>query len=610
MGFLIAEKVDGKSTKWPKGTLPFEIDEKVFVPNERMHQMILSAMERWQEQTGMIFKEREEEEDYVLFTKGETCCQSPVGFQGGKQLILCDVEEGFSVGSVMHEIGHAVGFYDEHQRKDSQDYVSLRKENVDPQIAEAWSQQKEGVLATPYDLGSLMHPADEAFTIEKGKKTLVPKKRMDGIQLGQRDALSAWDLATLHVRYKNWRLHRKDRYYKGRFLLAKKEELMIIQEREEGVLAGFFLSSERGLEGFVKKQKYIGKSSNTWEMAQGDHYYVGQFSGEPLDELLVFNASSPPKVGYLALKKGVPTCLWKKEKALGEYPKNWMLATSDRRLVGKFLSESQDSLLLLSAGSPAWAAFVHWSGKELDCLWRKEKSLGDFPHSWLLQTGDQHVVGDFDGNGKDEVLFIHRASSVTLGLGFWAEKEWSMAVKVQDQIGDIPSAWELQPSDRLICGRFASKEKETILIFSSQSPVWSGLIEWTGTEFACSWRKEKSIGDWKLSAEDQFIVGDFDGDGFDEVIVYHFSTKSKFAVLKWSGGELQCVWKGEKRIGDKQFFWSWSYKDHWEVGRFISGQKEEIFFFNDETPQSLALVRFDGRQLQCLWKGEGALSSY
>ena len=64
----------------------------------------------------------------------------------------------FQKDIVMHEIGHAIGLYHEHSRKDRGDHVAVIDDNIIEKYK--FNFDKGDIisnLAVPYDLTSLMH---------------------------------------------------------------------------------------------------------------------------------------------------------------------------------------------------------------------------------------------------------------------------------------------------------------------------------------------------------------------------------------------------------------------------------------------------------------------
>ncbi|HEX4045083.1 MAG TPA: M12 family metallopeptidase, partial [Gammaproteobacteria bacterium] len=137
-----------KSAKflWPNAIVPYAIDNRNLTRDQiQIIQMAISEWNAVTSETGFqLIAKNTLSTDYVNHVEftwntaaSNTCmkinnnqpcnfCESPVGrqsSQGGKQLINCNVgrngeNTGFDVESVMHEIGHAIGLYHEHQRLD------------------------------------------------------------------------------------------------------------------------------------------------------------------------------------------------------------------------------------------------------------------------------------------------------------------------------------------------------------------------------------------------------------------------------------------------------------------------------------------------------------
>ncbi|MCA2972088.1 MAG: hypothetical protein INH43_26530, partial [Acidobacteriaceae bacterium] len=121
-------------------------------------------------------------------------CQSNVGRTGGEQKItgssLC------STASLLHEMGHALGLYHEHQRRDAATWVTLQAANADkPLLAANLSPQMNNAAALGlYDYASLMH-----YHPLSGSKNRRPvlSAVTPGIPFGEAGGFSAGDVDQL-----------------------------------------------------------------------------------------------------------------------------------------------------------------------------------------------------------------------------------------------------------------------------------------------------------------------------------------------------------------------------------------------------------------------------
>jgi len=170
--------------RWPNGVIPFEIASNLPNPSR-----VTSAIAHWEANTPYRFVQRTNQSDFLRFVVGNDACSSPVGRSGGAQEIR--LELGCGRGAIIHELGHAVGFFHEQSRHDRDDYVTIHKECVDGDKGYNFDKYSDGADVGPYDYGSIMHY--DRFAFSNGCETITPKDPR-APTIGQRSGLSVGDI--------------------------------------------------------------------------------------------------------------------------------------------------------------------------------------------------------------------------------------------------------------------------------------------------------------------------------------------------------------------------------------------------------------------------------
>lgn len=270
----------------------------------------------------------------------------------------------------------------------------------------------------------------------------------------------------------------------------------------------------------------------------------------------------------------------------------WNMHPSDRFIVGDFFGTGGSQLLALAAQD--WAHLMRWDGADWQYAWGNQGS--NKIAVWQMRPDDRYVVGDFDGDGRDELLVI-AASNGWSHLMRWNGSDWDYVWGNQGA-GQI-AVWNINPSDRFVAGDFDGDGKAELLAIAAQG--WSHLMRWDGSNWQYVWGNngDGKIAVWNIHPPHRFLAGDFDGDGRVELLAMAESDWSH--LMRWDGSAWHYVWgnNGDSCIG----LWQMSPGDRFAIGDFEGAGRSQLACFS---PSGWShLVEWNGSDWRYVWGNAG-----
>jgi hypothetical protein len=307
---------------------------------------------------------------------------------------------------------------------------------------------------------------------------------------------------------------------------------------------------------------------------------VADFDGDRQDEVLV---TSPWGIGIL--EQSGSTFHNPVLAPNGTRFGGWLLNTGDNQVVavGDLDGDGRAELVL---SSPWGLGVLEQSGSTFEnpFLAPNGTRLGD----WLLNTGDNHVVGaaDLDGDGADELLVTS-----PWGIGVLKLVGSTMTAVAMVPNGTRIGGWLLNTSDNTF-GPMADYDGDGRAEILVTSPWGVGMIELAGSGFTSPFLAPNGtrFGGWLLNTADNVFgpAADLDGDGRAELLV---TSPWGVGILEQSGATFAnpLIAANGTRFGG----WLLNTADNraGSAGRFSGGANEELLI---SSPWGMGLLGQDG----------------
>lgn len=185
--------------RWTGGRVPYEI-----APAFRARECLDAAIREWNTRTPVRLTPRAGEADYIVFTPNSRSFTA-VGLAGGPQPVFLAETADCQAGlyrTIVHEIGHTVGLFHEHQRSDRDRFIRLFPDSF---LLAPVASDLTGIQGSPsglYDYASVMHygPLGGSPTGAAAIET-IPRGIPAGVEFGGADMLSPGDIDAVQRMY-------------------------------------------------------------------------------------------------------------------------------------------------------------------------------------------------------------------------------------------------------------------------------------------------------------------------------------------------------------------------------------------------------------------------
>lgn len=331
-----------------------------------------------------------------------------------------------------------------------------------------------------------------------------------------------------------------------------------------------------------------GRRFDGWLLNTADNRFPqkGDFNGDGRSEMLV---TSPWGIGVLQRYRTTYRALMLAPN--GTRFGGWLLNTADNVFgpVGDFDGDGQEEILVRS---PWGIGILKLTGTTPTFQPLMMASNGTRFGGWLLNTADNVFgpVGDFNGDGRDEI-----AITSPWGIGVLRFNGTTFDAVMMAPNGTRFGGWLLNTGDNWLgpVGDFDRDGRDELVIASPWGIGILNLVEGTLSPLTMSPNGTR-FGGWLLNTFDNRIWAgaDFDGDGRDELLI---SSPWGIGVLAWTGTALTSLMlkPNGTRFGgwllntaDNQFR---SFQNMTAIGR------AEILV---ESPWGIGIMRLDGDTFQ------------
>ncbi len=326
----------------------------------------------------------------------------------------------------------------------------------------------------------------------------------------------------------------------------------------------FQYSTYRGLWGTNWDSYTDGGAIDDWCSESGTEILVGDYNGDGRDDLLCRVRAGYTNPGRKQIDfADANGHLDGSDFDTLDYPEaaqSWCTNSGESVFVGDFNGDGKDDLLCRVAAGYANAGrkrvdYANGSGSFYGTEW-DTLGTGGVEQTWCIAAGESVFVGDFNGDGKDDLL-CHMALGYTdagrrrvdwagSGTTLFAGTDWSSA-----DGGGAAASWCATTGDVLKIADVDGDGKEDLVCVNEIDGGYASRVDHasnSGSFYGTNGQTHEE--DWCLDSDEDVHVGDFDGDGQGDTLCHDDTTGYRAIRYANINGDFYSVCSEGSAVGD------------------------------------------------------------
>ncbi|CAL1271686.1 unnamed protein product [Larinioides sclopetarius] len=184
--------------RWTNKKIPFVIDRTLASSTA----LIQAAMNDYHANTCLKFVPRTNERNYIKLFSGQGC-YSYVGMINRGEQPLSLGNGCLYKGTIVHELGHAIGFFHEQNRSDRDTYLVIYWDNISKGMESQFAllAPNQNLLLTAFDHDSIMLYGNYAFSKDRKSLTMVAKNGKRLLEPYDKSGLTRSDIQRVQKMY-------------------------------------------------------------------------------------------------------------------------------------------------------------------------------------------------------------------------------------------------------------------------------------------------------------------------------------------------------------------------------------------------------------------------